>query len=39
MPQTLAAYHLTKNVCEIAVSFPKDFLSKGRKCAKNINYA
>ena len=30
-----AAYYLTKASCEIAASFPEDFLSKGRKSVKN----
>ena len=30
-----AAHYLTKTSCEISASFLKDFLSKGRKSAKN----
>ena len=30
-----AAHYLNKALCEISASFLKDFLSKGRKSAKN----
>ena len=35
----LGAYYLNKASCEVSVSSLKDFLSKGRKRAKHINYA
>ena len=31
-----AAHYLTKASSEIAASFPKDLLSKGRKSVKNV---
>ena len=32
---SFTAYYLTKALCDIVASYPKDFVSEGRKSAKN----